>query len=347
MLNNNDSFQNEIIGIIKQIVENQSVFEDKLNQVFENQSMLDDRMRQLLINDTALDYAMNNLKYEIYDEVINGNTTIKIPKIEDFEPTIEKIMQGKSLCRFGDGEFELMNGKERQKFQSPSPKLKDHLIRVFNSKDDNILIGIADNYGSLSKYNPNDAYDIKVYLTEEVRKQHYDFIDMDRTYVNAYITRPYAMYADNGTDAPNKRFDALRKIWQEKDILIIEGDKTRMGVGNDLFDNAGDIIRIICPAVGAYDKYDEILNAASNYSKGRLVLIALGPTATVLAYDLAKAGFWALDIGHIDLEYEWMLAGLGEKIDIPHKYTNEVTGGDRVSDIHDEDYEKQIVAKVL
>lgn len=33
---------------------------------------------------------------------------------------------------------------------------------------------------------------------------------------------------------------------------------------------------------------------------GRLILIALGMTATVLAYDLSKAGFWAIDIGHID-----------------------------------------------
>jgi hypothetical protein len=81
--------------------------------------------------------------------------------------------------------------------------------------------------------------------------------------------------------------------------------------------------------------------------KNRLVLIALGPTASVLAYDMAKAGYQALDIGHIDLEYEWMLKGKGEKIDIPYKYVNEVAGGDKVEDITDKDYEKQIVAKVI
>jgi hypothetical protein len=40
--------------------------------------------------------------------------------------------------------------------------------------------------------------------------------------------------------------------------------------------------------------------------KNILILISLGPTATVLAYDLAKLGYWAIDIGHIDNEYEWL-----------------------------------------
>lgn len=35
-------------------------------------------------------------------------------------------------------------------------------------------------------------------------------------------------------------------------------------------------------------------------------MIAMGATATVLAYNLALAGFQELDIGHIEMEYEWM-----------------------------------------
>ena len=73
----------------------------------------------------------------------------------------------------------------------------------------------------------------------------------------------------------------------------------------------------------------------------------MGPTATVLAYDLACAGFQALDIGHIDLEYEWMLAGTGGKTLIKGKYNNEVAGGDIVEYIPDSNYEKQIVARLI
>lgn len=333
MNDNIDSFKEELLQIIRQMVDNQRTFEEKLTQLF--------------LNDTAMDCAIDNLKYEVFDEIRNKSDTILIPQIEPIDVTIENIIQGKSMCRFGDGEFEIMSGKERQKFQQPTPKLQKHLIEVFNSEEDDIIIGIADNYGSLAKYNSDGKYNIRVYLTEQVRKEHYKFIDMNRVYANAYITRPYAMYADNYTDAPKKRFDAIKKIWEDKEILIIEGEKTRMGIGNNLFDKAKSITRIICPAISAYDRYDEILEKAKEQDKNKLVLIALGPAATVLAYDLAKAGYQALDIGHIDIEYDWMIAGKGEKIDIPHKYVNEIHGGDNVSDIKDENYEIQIIARIL
>lgn len=47
-------------------------------------------------------------------------------------------------------------------------------------------------------------------------------------------------------------------------------------------------------------------------SKDRLILLSYGMTATVLAYDLAKLGYWAVDLGHLDLEYEWYLHGAEE-----------------------------------
>lgn len=49
------------------------------------------------------------------------------------------------------------------------------------------------------------------------------------------------------------------------------------------------------------------MKAACTVNKAKLVLIALGHTATVLAYDLAEVGYQAIDIGHIDIEYEWFL----------------------------------------
>ena len=78
-----------------------------------------------------------------------------------------------------------------------------------------------------------------------------------------------------------------------------------------------------------------------------LFLIALGPTATVLAYDLTKYGYQAIDIGHFDIEYEWFLRGIKEdKVAIEGKYTNEVVGGDDVADILDNKYKNEIITMV-
>ena len=37
----------------------------------------------------------------------------------------------------------------------------------------------------------------------------------------------------------------MKGIWEGRDIIFIEGEKSRLGVGNDLFDNAQSIHRIL------------------------------------------------------------------------------------------------------
>ena len=64
----------------------------------------------------------------------------------------------------------------------------------------------------------------------------------------------------------------------------------------------------------------------------------------VQAYDLYRAGFQAIDIGHMDLEYEWYRQKTGGRCEVKHKYNNECDGGDNVEDIHDAKYEAEIVA---
>ena len=99
----------------------------------------------------------------------------------------------------------------------------------------------------------------------------------------------------------------MKKIWGGRDVLMIEGEISRQGIGNDLFNNANSIKRIICPETNSFSVYGKILEAVLEFDKKNLVLISLGPTATVLAYDLCKLGYQANDIGHTDLEYELYL----------------------------------------
>lgn len=123
-----------------------------------------------------------------------------------------------------------------------------------------------------------------------------------------------------------------------------------MGVGNDLFDNVKRINRILCPAVNAFSHYHEIRRMAlEKIPKDDLVLIALGPTATVLAYDLFLAGYQAVDIGHADISYEWFLRDVQDpsgRVAITGKYVNEVAYGNEVEDIDDVDYNNQIIAMI-
>ena len=84
-----------------------------------------------------------------------------------------------------------------------------------------------------------------------------------------------------------------------------------------IFDNTNSIERILCPPVNAFEKYDTILEQVKKYGTQKLILIALGHTATVLTYDLAIAGYQAIDIGHVDIEYEWYKLGAKRKLKFP------------------------------
>jgi len=144
---------------------------------------------------------------------------------------------------------------------------------------------------------------------------------------------------------PAKAIELNRMIWQEKDILIIEGTGSRLGYKNDLFGNAKSVRRILCPPENAFQKYDEILELSVKHAKGKLVLLALGMTATVLAFDLAKKGFRTIDLGHIDIEYEWYRMKAKTKVPVPFRYMNEVSSRD-IEEIIDKVYLSQIIGEV-
>jgi len=65
--------------------------------------------------------------------------------------------------------------------------------------------------------------------------------------------------------------------------------------------------RIICPDENSFDVYNKIYEEAVKIDKSKLFLISLGSTATILDFDLYKIGYQAVDIGHVDIEYEWYL----------------------------------------
>lgn len=288
-----------------------------------------------------------NLTYEINDPR-NKSIDFFYPIIDTSENAIDEIINnGKSLSRFGDGEFATIAGRIRHKFQTEvDERLSHRLTEVLNCDDEMLMIGIADNYGNLECYSEQTQREIRCYMSPTVRIEHQKLLNPNKKYYNTYVTRPYTTYADFQSNAPALRFQSLKRIWDNRDCIFVEGCYTGLGVGNDLFNNANSIKRILCPAVNAFSQYDKILETCLQQDKNALFLIALGPTATVLAHDLCKAGYQAVDIGHIDLEYEWFLKGEGRKSLIVGKYNNESNEEMVLYPIMDEDYLKQTIARI-
>lgn len=330
---------------------------DFLNEISELQTTVQELLKgeqglfsivkNLQITLSSYKNALSNMKYEMLDPRL-ASESIFFPDIADYDTTLDEIINNrKSIARFGDGEFSIILGTTRHKFQSFDEELSNRLYEILNSNNENLLIGLADNYGSLNAYSDEATVSIRLYMTEQVRDLHYHIINPNKLYYNAYITRPYTLYKNK--DLAKSRFNRLKQIWDNRDVIIIEGAQTRFGFGNDLLANAKTVRRIIGPATNTYSRYNDLLNAAFDITdKETLFLIATGPSAGLFAYDLTIQGYQAVDIGHTDIEYECFLAGLENGGAIKGKYCNEYAGGDNVDDsILSPVYFNQIIASYM
>lgn len=247
-----------------------------------------------------------------------------LPKVMDFNDTLNYITnKNVSVCRFGDGEIDLINNVGI-KFQKKNESLKNRLIEVAKSDNDAVLICIPDIFYSKSELENklkdktagwwNTHKIIYGGLYGKLFRHLNGDARFTRFYIDSRNKEDLTLYIKN-----------LRKIWENKNIVFVEGKTSKNGIGNDLFNNAKSTKRIICPSENAFDKYDEILKTVSSLvNKDDLVLCSLGPTASVLCYDLAtQYSIRAIDIGHVDLEYEWYLKNADEKILIEGKDASE------------------------
>lgn len=260
--------------------------------------------------------------------------------------TVNYILKHKcSIARFGDGEVHVMRGYSIG-FQKRNKKLAKALKEVKTT--DKCLLCIPDYFDKeklSKKVLASPAYKFWKAHLFWIKPAYIRYFSKNSIMGNTEVSRFYIDYVDHSGTAAYVKL--LKKLWQGRDLLIVEGQKTRMGIGNDFFDNAKSIRRILCPAQNAYDKIDQIEAAINqNLRGGELVLCAVGPTATVLAYKLSEV-CQILDVGHIDIEYEWFLMGATEKVPIQHKYVNECkTTGRNPSECQDQQYLQQIVAKI-
>lgn len=266
------------------------------------------------------------------------------------ERTLRYILKHRcSIARYGDGEFDLITSARDLHFQPRNGLLAEKLAQVLDCRDKRLLLCIPRCFNTVKGCNEHSG---TFWIEWGKRENHHrKIVDLIRSHTGLWyrfgdsqITRPYIDWVDS--KRAERTFPMLKALWKDRDILIVEGEQTRLGVGNDLYSGAASIKRILAPAVGAFEHYDEIKETILEHYRGELIIMALGPTATVLAADLATMDIQALDIGNIDIEYEWYLRGAKERVAIPGKFTNEASGGREFSDCRDEQYLSQIIARV-
>ena len=211
----------------------------------------------------------------------------QFPHVYTCSETVDKLISGASICRFGDGEYIVMTGGSIY-YQDSNLELAKRLAEVLATPStDKMLIAIA---GFKQMQSPDTPIDFWHRYWGTRWKKLKSYFKCDK-YYNAFVSRTPVFTEVN--------LDTIRKIWADRDVVFVVGQGSRFVMDSRLFDNIKSYKFIYVQPQNAYDEYDKVLQSCAKCKKNTLFFISAGPTATVLAYDLAKMGYQALDMGHL------------------------------------------------
>lgn len=242
------------------------------------------------------------------------------------EKTIDLLLDNPqlSLSRYGDGELEMTLFKNIG-FQSFDERLSIRLkeiLRRGSQESNRCLLCLPDAFRGTQNMRFGSA--LFWFFHKAFYFRHYEpLLKRGYFYGNTSVTRPYHDYKDK--QQAQRIFNKFKQLFHDKKLLIVEGSGTRLGIGNDLLAGAREIKRITTLNRNAFSVYNDLYSSVLAHARDYdMVLMSLGPTATVLAYDLSQHGIRCIDTGHIDIEYEWMRSSARDKVQVAGKNVNEV-----------------------
>lgn len=210
---------------------------------------------------------------------------MKYPDVIDEWSTLNLVSQGKSIARFGDGEFNLVRGgncvSQRRSFG-----LQNELQSILKSTNPNLLVGIP----RLDKRSPKNAN------WEKCCAHYTEYLDPHKLYYSAFITRP-----DSAPwIATDTFFDGIEWLWDKQEVIMVYGSKRSLSKDFPALASAKRIEVVECDYAHTYHRIDELLASIMKIHIER-VLLMCGPTATCLASRLSRRGRHAIDLGHIGM----------------------------------------------
>lgn len=202
--------------------------------------------------------------------------TLSYPNVTGELETMRLVVSGRSIARYGDGEFKLASHNAPIKSQAADLKLSARLREILIDSGQ-CMIGI-----------PNIRSDTPKVEFWGKHMRHCRLL-ADRPYVSSFITRPDSAPWINTPEY----WDLVQSLWVGQDVTVVRGSGKSLAPA-DLI-GAREITDVLCRKQHAWQDYEEILDRVGTPKRA---LVCLGPTATVLCHDLCKKGVHAIDGGH-------------------------------------------------
>lgn len=214
-------------------------------------------------------------------------TGLHWPDVLPEDETLNWVIAGASIARFGDGEFNLCVGQDciTQPYNLPIASALKKILR----EPSNCLVGIP-RLGLGPKH---------LFWARFHRPDIWELFGQNK-YVSAFITRPDSA---PWIDRP-EYWSKVRSLWIGKNVTLVRGSDKSLTAS--MLKGAASVREIIAPKRNAFASYTDLMRQIGT---PQTALLCLGPTATVMAHDLSRRGVHAIDIGHIGLFLAKHLAG--------------------------------------
>lgn len=208
---------------------------------------------------------------------------MKYPRVLTERDTLEAAFNGLSLARYGDGELKLARGADA-KSQTGDPVLANRLRAILVAPASDCLVCIPNIETETPKGEFWATYRDARYARMYAGAQPYG---------SSFITRPDSA---PWIDTP-EYWDRVVDLWRGRDVVLVRGSSKSLTLAE--LGPAKTAEEIIVSRQHAWADYPSLMTRLA--TERRLVMLCLGATATVLAFDLAQIGVQALDLGHIGM----------------------------------------------
>lgn len=201
--------------------------------------------------------------------------------------TLDAVLAGQSISRFGDGEFKLALTTESTRGirqQVNSPELSARLLEILQCQGD-YLVAIP----RLTKENPKNDF------WRGLLPRYEHLLKPDYTYGSSLISRP-----DNAPWIDNAEYYAkVETLWAGKRIAFVWGGSRKSFIPSMFRGVASiDVIQSL-PEHAWKDVPNVLAQLDALPQKPDMVVLALGPTATAIIPDIVARGIQGIDIGHL------------------------------------------------
>lgn len=206
-------------------------------------------------------------------------TVAKFPRVAGEAATVEKLCEGFSIARFGDGEVKYMTGGVQFREPERITALSDELRAIIAAPHARCLAGIL----TMHRGPKIDG------LSRHIDR-FCSVLSPDVTYYSSLITRPdCAPWIDTSQYAR-----MVQSLWLGKRAAVV--CERKGSIAKTVRLAAREMVHVECPRYRAYAVIDQLMRQVIALAP-EIVVISAGLTATCMANRLSEEGFQAVDLG--------------------------------------------------